>query len=144
MKKSKRCPRCKRIKVKTLFNKDKLRSDGVFAYCKDCQHELQALRRTNPAWLKKHTDYNNALRKERMLRVEKLKDKPCTDCGHKFPPYCMDFDHVRGQKEFYVTESVRSWERTEKEIAKCELVCANCHRIRTYRRKQFGSGRRKR
>src|SRR5688572_24069191 len=31
-----------------------------------------------------------------------IKDRPCADCGGSFPPYCMDFDHVRGVKSFNV------------------------------------------
>jgi hypothetical protein len=44
----------------------------------------------------------------------------------------MDFDHVRGEKLFGIAVNMNiSWERLEAEIAKCEIVCANCHRIRT-------------
>jgi hypothetical protein len=66
-----------------------------------------------------------------------LKDKPCWDCKHKFPPECMDWDHVRGEKLFcvgYADVQAISRVRVLAEIKKCELVCANCHRIRTTRR----------
>lgn len=48
----------------------------------------------------------------------------------------MDLDHVRGQKEFKVSEAVQkayviTIEKLRVEIAKCDVVCANCHRIRT-------------
>jgi hypothetical protein len=48
----------------------------------------------------------------------------------------MDLDHVHGAKEFKVSEAVQRcyglvFERVRAEIAKCEVVCANCHRIRT-------------
>jgi hypothetical protein len=48
----------------------------------------------------------------------------------------MDLDHVRGQKEFKVSEAVAraygtNLARVRAEIAKCDVVCANCHRIRT-------------
>ena len=59
------------------------------------------------------------------------------DCGGSFPPVCMDFDHVRGEKLFNIGSEARGgvgWERILAEVAKCELVCANCHRIRTYNR----------
>lgn len=51
----------------------------------------------------------------------------------------MDLDHVRGVKEFKVSEAVHHaygirMERLMAEIAKCEVVCANCHRVRTQRR----------
>ena len=76
-----------------------------------------------------------AYRTEHMVRLNALKNVPCVDCGGRFPPECMDFDHVRGKKLFLVsTARQRSIETSLAEIAKCEVVCANCHRIRTKRR----------
>lgn len=64
--------------------------------------------------------------------MQEQKNKPCYDCGGRFPPECMDFDHVRGEKSFSVgTGRTRSQEALTLEIAKCDIVCANCHRIRT-------------
>ncbi len=62
---------------------------------------------------------------------------PCADCGLVFHPCAMDFDHVRGQKIDHVSKlsaSAISRKRILDELAKCELVCANCHRVRTYNR----------
>lgn len=85
---------------------------------------------------KKLVNRNNVKTKqERQQLVDKLKDVPCKDCGNKFPPCAMDFDHVRGTKLIDVAAAVsRGWaeKRILEEIAKCEIVCANCHRIRTY------------
>lgn len=65
---------------------------------------------------------------------------PCTDCGMTFPYECMDFDHrVSSEKTNNVGTMVAhgwSWELIEAEIAKCDLVCANCHRTRTRKRRQ--------
>lgn len=49
----------------------------------------------------------------------------------------MDFDHVRGRKQANVMElvSTLSKKRIDEEISKCEIVCSNCHRIRTHLRK---------
>lgn len=81
----------------------------------------------------------NVARRRRLYDtvIVKEKDKPCADCGHSFPTCCMDFDHVRGKKSFDIASNVTS--STEKliaEIAKCDVVCANCHRIRTHNRQQ--------
>lgn len=79
-------------------------------------------------------------------RVYWLKVKtPCADCKACFPAECMDFDHVRGEKVNNVGTMVAhgwSWDKIEAEIAKCDLVCANCHRTRTKnRRKPRGKAR---
>ena len=69
--------------------------------------------------------------------LTRLKSEPCADCGQRFPPVAMDFDHVRGKKRAIVSQlRAHSIPTIMKEIAKCDLVCANCHRIRTARRLQ--------
>ena len=73
-----------------------------------------------------------------------LKTKtPCVDCGINYPYYVMDFDHVRGQKHANVMElvSTLSKKRIDLEIAKCEIVCSNCHRIRTHMRRMAKKGK---
>lgn len=62
-------------------------------------------------------------------------DRPCADCGVKYPPEVMDFDHVRGEKLFDICHSTSkslyvSYEMLHAEIAKCDVRCANCHRLR--------------
>jgi hypothetical protein len=67
-------------------------------------------------------------------KVALLKAAPCMDCGACFPPTAMDFDHVRGVKVAtisYLISKKRPWSMVLQEIDKCDLVCANCHRIRT-------------
>jgi hypothetical protein len=62
---------------------------------------------------------------------------PCADCGGYFPAVAMDFDHVTGEKEACVGTMVNkghSVKRVAREIAKCEIVCACCHRVRTAER----------
>lgn len=70
---------------------------------------------------------------------EKLKGSgPCIDCEMSYPPYVLDYDHVRGRKILAVSEMLTrgfSKARILEEIAKCELVCSNCHRIRTHKRR---------
>ena len=73
-----------------------------------------------------------------------LKTKtPCVDCGINYPYYVMDFDHVRGVKQANVMElvSTLSKKKIDEEIAKCEIVCSNCHRIRTHMRKMAKKGK---
>lgn len=64
----------------------------------------------------------------------------CCDCGLvPFHPCVLDLDHV-GAKRFEVAQGVasRSLESLRDEMSRCEVVCANCHRLRTHRRGQFG------
>jgi hypothetical protein len=70
--------------------------------------------------------------------IQDLKSNtPCMDCKESFPYYVMDFDHVRGRKQANVSELIvtLSKKRIDLEIAKCEIVCSNCHRVRTHQRK---------
>lgn len=65
----------------------------------------------------------------------------CTDCGISYPYYVMQFDHVTN-KEAGISRMVGdgySIKRLDEEIAKCELVCANCHMERTQSRRTHGS-----
>jgi len=60
----------------------------------------------------------------------------CIDCGET-NPVVLDFDHVKGNKIMCISNMVRnsySIETIKKEIKKCEIRCANCHRIVTYNR----------
>lgn len=74
-------------------------------------------------------------------RVWLQKMKPCMDCEIVYPPYVMDFDHRPGEVKIAdINRLVRqsNWKTIEEEILKCDLVCANCHRIRTYNRSKSG------
>jgi hypothetical protein len=71
--------------------------------------------------------------KRTLIRI--LKDRPCADCGQRFPPAAMDFDHVRGEKLHgvaHIVNTAHSIDTLLAEIAKCDVVCATCHRIRTH------------
>ena len=62
-----------------------------------------------------------------------LDDKKCVDCGED-RSNVLDFDHVRGEKLMNVTEMVnRGYDLADiqNEIDKCDIRCANCHRLRT-------------
>jgi hypothetical protein len=82
-----------------------------------------------------------ALRRYRARKreqIDDLKRVPCADCGGTFHPFVMDFDHREGEsKQFNISAAVPlglSLEAVRAEAAKCDIVCANCHRLRTLRR----------
>lgn len=77
----------------------------------------------------------------RLERYGKYKaGRPCADCGLHFHSVAMDFDHRPGEVKLFniSASSSRTDEEVEREIAKCDLVCANCHRVRTHTRKLNG------
>lgn len=119
------CPRCK-VNPKTSYN----------TYCKSCNNERQKLQyRKSPESIKK-----SSVCRKRVIQkfLIECKDVPCTDCGIKYPPFVMDFDHVRGTKSFNLSRAASkriSLDVLKEEINKCEVVCANCHRLRTHSRR---------
>ena len=62
----------------------------------------------------------------------------CVDCGYNLHPEVLDFDHHPGtEKRAAVgTLKCRTWAIILDEIAKCDLLCANCHRLRTLTRRK--------
>jgi hypothetical protein len=69
--------------------------------------------------------------------IREAKARPCADCGIQYAPWQMDFDHVRGIKVMGLARrgtTAFTIRKVLEEIAKCEVVCANCHRDRTHRR----------
>jgi len=152
------CKRCGTIKSINDFVPRKevkgANSRKYAPYCRPCKREYDRLRYPqvrdkSVARAKRY--YNNNLekvsaqnranlakrRQHRKELLHKLKDNPCMDCGGKYPPYCMDWDHLYG-KIFTIGEKLCNVSEAQlmAEIAKCELVCSNCYRIRTHNRKQ--------
>lgn len=68
--------------------------------------------------------------------IDALKiERGCADCGYNDHPVALDFDHIDG-KTFSIGAGRRSKRAVLEEIARCEVVCANCHRLRTERRRR--------
>jgi hypothetical protein len=126
------CSRCGVPKRRSAFGS---RGNGKpTSWCRSCKrtHD-RTVYAGNKAWYQRR---NKNQRKELREYVASLKGGPCSDCGHSFPPCAMDFDHVRGKKNRNVGSMLLSSRRLiDEEVAKCDLVCANCHRIRTQMRR---------
>jgi hypothetical protein len=105
---------------------------------KDAERQREAERR----WYRANRDrvFQKKNEKKARLRalVQQAKERPCADCGVEYPYFVMDFDHVEGEKAMIVSDLVNfgSTSRLLTELAKCEVVCSNCHRFRTWRRLQ--------
>lgn len=91
--------------------------------------ELDKRRKFNAKWAADK-------RRRHRERLWSRKDLPCTDCGVKYSPWMMQFDHVRGIKVSSLSNLASNGTLTKllEEIEKCEVVCANCHADRTYKR----------
>ena len=112
-------------------------------YAKDGQRSTHEQRRQWYLDRCKSNDYKNKLNTQgqqryqivqNYLRQYKL-DNGCVDCGYKEHHAALEFDHIVGQKEFNVCNA-KSIAQAQKEILKCEVVCSNCHKIRTFERLQ--------
>lgn len=80
---------------------------------------------------------NRATRKRLSALLRELKSEPCMDCGVAYPYYVMDFDHRDPETKKYQPNrltSVASEKKLLDEVAKCDVVCSNCHRERTQQR----------
>lgn len=61
----------------------------------------------------------------------------CAVCGYDEHPAALDFNHITGRKKFNISQDVkRAWKAILSEITKCEVLCANCHRIKTWEERQ--------
>lgn len=80
-------------------------------------------------------------KEENKNKIRELKEStPCADCKLNYPYYVMQFDHVTGVKVGGIAEFVanRQFKKAWEEIEKCEIVCSNCHAIRTFSRQPSG------
>lgn len=88
---------------------------------------------------KTHTTNQIRIRKNQYKLFEYLDDHDCVECGET-DSRVLQFDHVRGKKRGNVAQMVArgyGWNTILEEIAKCEVVCANCHARRTAQRGGF-------
>jgi transposase len=79
----------------------------------------------------------------RSANIEKLRSLKesfgCADCKEMYPHYVLEFDHLPEYEKSGIVSTIarrHSWEKALEEVKKCEIVCGNCHSIRTWNRKQ--------
>jgi hypothetical protein len=122
---------CGRSKTSSEFHRSRT---GQFSYCRDCRCAYDRryyAERGKPARLERKRVRREAAR----AWIDSLKEgRPCADCGEMFLPYVMHWDHLPGYlKVSEISSMVGGWSRAaiQDELKKCELVCANCHVMRT-------------
>lgn len=131
--KNKVCVRCGHRQDIGEFTKNVTKKDGRNPACRTCHSKWQkAHYRKNLGYYKLKAKKNQRLLRDAIREAQK---KPCMDCKKKYPTYVMDFDHRdRDKKKMNLSlMAARSGLRLiQEEIAKCDVVCANCHRERTH------------
>lgn len=122
----KKCYQCKKTKTKNSFRSNV----SICSHCSKIREQRSIEIKT--------------------LVLEYLRAHPCVDCGET-NPVCLDFDHTKGIKKLSISNMLSrdySWKTIIDEIAKCEVRCANCHRIKTGRefnhwvyQQEYGDGK---
>ena len=131
----KKCTTCKQEKDLSDFGKHKITKDGYKHVCKDCTKKNNE-RYSNLEGAKEIKTERNRLAKEKVKQAyyEYMKDKKCMLCEENHIA-CLDFDHRDQTTKSHNVSSMltdrRSWSSVLKEINKCDILCANCHRKRT-------------
>ena len=80
---------------------------------------------------------NRTLRRKRKVDLLALFGGKCVDCGFDGHFAALEFDHLDPKtKKFTIGASgtARTWNALVEEAKKCEIVCSNCHKVRTYNR----------
>jgi len=108
-------------------------------WCKFCLAEANSKHYQNnkQIYLERALTRNDRVNTENKQRLYAyLSNHPCIDCGQT-DIRVLEFDHVRGNKSASITRLLNNavpWKAIEDEIAKCEVRCMNCHRIKTSER----------
>lgn len=119
----KRCSKCKQVYPLSNFRSAKTNT-GVISACKPCDDV-----------------YKKEWHRNRSIEIKKWiykyqKDHPCVDCGES-DVLSLDFDHIKGRKRYNIAHAFMIKNMTvaklKTEVAKCEIRCGKCHRIRTHK-----------
>ena len=144
------CSKCGKYTETKAFATFRTRSGEVKrrGICKECRNKrgvdnFERLQEYRKEYNQKNKTQRVKKQSARRIAAKEYTDScknvPCADCGKIWPPVAMDFDHVNGGKVKTISSMVSQGYRLElikEEIAKCEVVCACCHRIRTSKRNE--------
>jgi hypothetical protein len=110
----KTCTKCNKSKELKDFYK---KSNRVHSFCKECFNSYCINR-----W------------KERKKKAVEYKGGKCSSCGYNKYPDVLEFHHRDAETKEFDWKKLRqmSWDKVTKELDKCDMLCANCHRERHY------------
>jgi hypothetical protein len=135
----KTCSKCKQNLPLTEFNKKSNRKDGLQPFCRECNRA-----RSRQYYAENRDKHLSVVSKRKIEQIAKanafvadfLSEKNCADCEEK-NILVLEFDHIFGDKRNNICTMIGngySVDSIKEEISKCEVVCRNCHSIRTHRR----------
>lgn len=131
------CTVCKTDKSEDEFHWRNKAKGIRWKRCKACKAEIDRLSYQRPGRKQRIQQTQEQLRQRNKNYVrEYLLAHPCVDCGEA-DPIVLEFDHLR-DKEDIVANLVHlpaSINRIQREIDKCQVRCANCHRRITHMRR---------
>ena len=137
----KKCTRCEENLSEDKFSIMNKKTGKICSMCKDCKREYDREYWKNNKETKGEIKNENA-KKNRIVKrkyiIELLKKSVCVDCGNS-DWRVLEFDHKdRKNKVFNIADSVSySIMKIQTEIDKCDIVCANCHNIRTIEQRGY-------
>jgi hypothetical protein len=135
-----RCGRCLSLKPVSEFAWRRKRHGQLDNMCRECRsaYHRQHYLANRQRYIDQARARKQALALERTTYlIDYFNSHPCADCGES-DPVVLEFDHLDTEaKSFDIGQSLpyRKWESILEEMEKCEVVCANCHRRRTARRR---------
>lgn len=126
------CKKCTQEVDKSLFSKNKRNKDGLFNWCKPCMAKYEKDRYHKGDKERKLKNKIKTNERAKTFVWNYLKIHPCVDCGES-NPIVLEFDHTeRITKEYNISCMMDlSVTTIKREIDKCVVRCANCHRIKT-------------
>ena len=122
------------------FNVGSSPTSGAMRKCRSCSVTISDSRKESAKFCGlpcKNKYYVRKYRRDSKVKLVALKGGKCFDCGVVFPPYVFHFDHRDpSTKSFGISSTglTRKFSDLVCEVEKCDLVCANCHAVRTYER----------
>jgi hypothetical protein len=116
---------------------DSVAGERIANYCRPCRaaYHDEHYQKNRARYIANAAARRKSVLEERMqFVVAYLREHPCVDCGED-DVVVLEFDHLK-DKLFEITRGIRerNWDDVLAEMAKCEVVCANCHRRRTAQR----------